>query len=430
MRSCLVTNSDHRKTVVLVGTGHRGSGMFLKPCIHELQDRVNLVAIFDPNIKRAKAALAECHAEAPIYTDFEKMMGDMDPDGVIVTSRDCTHAEYVIRALKANKHVFSEKPLCTTVAQCEAIREAHATSTGRCLVTHNRRYDIAALTIQEIIRSGQLGEVFSMHFSESLDRCHGADYFRRWHREMSQGGGLMIHKASHHFDLLNWWAGAKPKTVNANGRLAFYGKNGPYRHTRCSGCPHANVCAFYLDLSLSERYTKMYSETESEDGYMRDGCVFDPSIDIYDQMSVLIEYENDIQVDYSLIAYSPYESERVIIEGSKGRLEYTSLIDTGWLTGGQALPGIEQMASEHMTLYIAGKGTEKVPLNRGAGNHGGADPQLRSDFFRRDWTLEPTDQMASVEDAIQAVLVGTAANTSIQTGAPVDVQNQSSEENV
>ena len=51
----------------------------------------------------------------------------------------------------------------------------------------------------------------------------GADYFRRWHRNKNNSGGLMVHKATHHFDLVNWWLASKPVTVMAMGDLDFYG---------------------------------------------------------------------------------------------------------------------------------------------------------------------------------------------------------------
>ena len=65
--------------------------------------------------------------------------------------------------------------------------------------------------------------VLSVHFEWLLDTVHGADYFRRWHRQKANSGGLMVHKSGHHFDLVYWWLNAQPVTVGAMGRLGFYG---------------------------------------------------------------------------------------------------------------------------------------------------------------------------------------------------------------
>ena len=58
-----------------------------------------------------------------------------------------------------------------------------------------------------------------MHFEWALDTVHGADYFRRWHRDKKNSGGLLVHKSSHHFDLVNWWIGDVPARVYARGGL-------------------------------------------------------------------------------------------------------------------------------------------------------------------------------------------------------------------
>jgi len=318
--------------------------------------------------------------------------------------------------------VYSEKPLCTTAAQCRAILTAAKRSKGQCFVTHNLRYAAATGQIRDIIRAGTLGKVSFIQFDETLDRCHGADYFRRWHREFAHSGGLLIHKASHHFDMLNWWAGAKPADVRAHGRLAFYGKNGPFRGKRCLGCKHARKCAFYADMFVHDVYRDMYLKAEGEDGYVRDGCVFDPSIDICDQMAVLIRYVNGIDVSYTLNAFSPYESLRCVIEGSKGRLEYAIRYGTGWTVGGQRLPGVENHLDENLRLFLPGKGIRNLAIRKQKGGHGGADPLLRAEFFGQDWRRQPSDQMASLEEAVQAVMVGVAANLAIATGKTVDVQ--------
>ena len=56
-----------------------------------------------------------------------------------------------------------------------------------------------------------------MHFEWALDTRHGADYFRRWHRERKNSGSLLVHKSTHHFDILNWLIDEDPVKVNAFG---------------------------------------------------------------------------------------------------------------------------------------------------------------------------------------------------------------------
>lgn len=410
------------KRYALVGTGHRGSGMFARPLSRDFPATAELAAVVDANPLRMAAVVADLGLNVPTFTDFDAMMSAVDPDAVVVATRDATHAEYIIGALKAGKRAISEKPLCTTAEQCRAILAAAAKSKGRCMVTHNARYGSAERTMHAIVRSGRLGKISFMQFDETLDRCHGADYFRRWHCRKANSGGLLIHKASHHFDILNFLAASKPARVSAVGALKFYGRNGPFRHKHCRGCPHADRCDFYTDFTKREVYKKMYLDAESADGYFRDGCVFAADIDAEDQMAVLIEYQSGLQVSYTLTAYSPYESQRVIIEGSDARLEYHAGMNTGWIVDSKPMPGVEQIARETLRLFDPKTGAEDVPIVRLEGGHGGADPALRADFFGRDWSEPPNEYMASVEEAVQAVLIGAAANESMATGRPVDVQ--------
>ena len=157
----------------------------------------------------------------PVFTDFAAMLSETKPDGVIVTSKDSTHAQYVVSALEAGIDTFSEKPLCTTRAQVRDIREAATTSSAQGFVTHNMRFMPDMLELRRRIQAGDIGKVLSIQFTETLDRFHGADYFRRWHRFMDNSAGLMVHKASHHFDIINWLADSLPITVTGQGRLSF-----------------------------------------------------------------------------------------------------------------------------------------------------------------------------------------------------------------
>ncbi len=77
--------------------------------------------------------------------------------------------------------------------------------------------------------SGTLGRIISAEFMEYLDIDHGASYFRRWHGKSRFSGTLLCHKASHHFDQINWFLDAEPVEVSAFGDVAFYGKNNPFR---------------------------------------------------------------------------------------------------------------------------------------------------------------------------------------------------------
>ncbi|HOX04765.1 MAG TPA: Gfo/Idh/MocA family oxidoreductase [Planctomycetota bacterium] len=415
-----------RRRYVLAGTGGRGIAMFARPLLETFTRHCELVGLFDSNPLRIGGANALLGAELPGYTDYRRMLRELDPDAVIVATRDSTHARYIVAALAAGKRVISEKPLCTDAAQARAILAAaqrFRRRGGACWVTHNMRYGPAITEMKRLIDAGAIGGLRAVNFHESLDRRHGADYFRRWHRMKANSGGLLIHKASHHFDALNWLVGSIPDSLVARGGTVFYGRNGPFRGRRCSGCRHARRCDFFADMWGNERNRRLYLEAEAADGYLRDGCVFDPEVDIEDQAGVLYSYRNGVQAVYSLTAFASYEGCHILVEGTRGRLELREVIDTRWAAGNVTVHGLSETVGEELALYSPAKGYRRLPIPKVAGSHGGADPQLQHDFFGRPWDAPPTARMAPVEQAVQAILIGHAANASIaKGGAPVRVQ--------
>jgi predicted dehydrogenase len=176
--------------------------------------------------------------------------------------------------------------------------------------------------MQEVV-----GKPLAVEFVELLDIRHGADYFRRWHREKLQSGGLLVHKATHHFDLVHWWVGSFPQEVFAMGALQFYGKKNAeardehFPYDRYTGVAAAAHDPFALRLDMDEELRGLYLAAEAETGYVRDRNVFGAPITIEDTMSALVRYRNGVLLSYSLLAYAPREGLHIAVTGTKGRLE-------------------------------------------------------------------------------------------------------------
>ncbi|MDP9375892.1 MAG: Gfo/Idh/MocA family oxidoreductase, partial [Chloroflexota bacterium] len=275
--------------------------------------------------------LAEKTGAPPIPTyragDFERMLEEQRVDIVIVTAVDRTHHRYIIWAMELGCDAITEKPLTIDAPRCQAILDPQARTGHDLTVTFNYRYAPHASAVKEIIRSGAIGRVLSVHFEWLLDTRHGADYFRRWHRDKRNSGGLLVHKASHHFDLINWWLDAAPETVFAFGDLRFYGREnaeerGDYRpYARAHGSEAARDDPYALHLADNPHLRGLYLDAEHEDAYHRDQNVFGDGISIEDDMAVLVRYTSGATMSYHLTAYSPREGLRVMLNGTKGRLE-------------------------------------------------------------------------------------------------------------
>jgi predicted dehydrogenase len=407
----LVGPKEGKMKLALVGTGIRGTTMFGRDVLRFYGELVEFVGLSDINPGRLAYAKKFIGANCPVFTDFDQMLKEAKPDVLIVTTMDSTHHEFIIKGLNAGIHVISEKPMTTDEFKCQDILDAERKSGKKLIVTFNYRYSPHRQKLYELLRAGEIGDLTSVDFHWYLDVYHGADYFRRWHRRKEFGGTLLVHKSTHHFDLLNWWINSDPEEVFAYGSLEFYGKKGPFRHTTCRGCPHASNCDFYWDITKNEHLVNLYPENEQYDGYHRDGCVFREDVDIYDKMAVQIKYKNQVQVSYSLTTYSPYEGYRIAFNGTKGRLE-------AWIKERQ--PWEEVDADEiHLTKNFGERQIITIP--HGGGGHGGGDTRLKDKLFKDPSMADPWRQSAGSRDGAMSILVGIAARNSIESGKPVKI---------
>ncbi|GHA37685.1 dehydrogenase [Devosia pacifica] len=418
------------KTYALVGTGGRAR-MFYEAILGPHSEHSRLVALCDTNQARMDYTNGVIENElsgkaVPTYkaADFSKMIAEQKPDTVIVTSIDRTHHIYIIAALEAGCDVITEKPMTVDNEKCQEIIDT-VERTGRDVrVTFNYRYAPHNSALRELIAEGAIGTVTSVHFEWLLDTRHGADYFRRWHRDKRNSGGLMVHKSTHHFDLVNFWLGSQPDTVFAMGDLKFYGRaNAEQRgvftpYTRTTGVEAAKDDKFAIDLTGNPVQKGLYWDAEKEDGYQRDQNVFGDGISIEDTMNVMVRYRNKAVMTYSLYAYAPWEGFNVAINGTGGRLELT-VHETSYINAGSTSD--TEGAAKGVTLYhfpLHGE-ARQVPVKQGEGGHGGGDKIMLEEIFGN---AEPRPGYgANHRDGALSILTGIAANKSFNTGLPVDV---------
>ena len=244
--------------LAIVGTGERGALDWGRPIAQDFRDVVQLVALCDINGKRAAAARELIGTDAPAFTDFDEAIRLSKPDAVLVTTVDATHWRYMTRAMDLGVDVICEKPLCTDERQCQAVLDAQKRTGRKVTVAFNARHAADAKKVKQLLMEKAVGDVVSVDFHEYLNTSHGADYFRRWHHLRENSGTLLCHKASHHFDLANWWLDAQPVEVSAWGDLKFYGRNNSFRGTHCRKCPFDSQCSFRWDVLTNADYKKLY----------------------------------------------------------------------------------------------------------------------------------------------------------------------------
>ncbi len=417
------------KKYVLVGVGGR-SVMFTDALSGPYKETAQLTALCDINkgrmeLRQAKLAKAGIDVKCYISDDFDLMLEEQKPDTVIVCTKDSMHDEYICRAMEFGCDVITEKPMTTDAAKCQKIVDT-VKRTGRSLrVTFNYRYSPPRTQIKKLLMDGIIGKVLSVEFKWMLDTSHGADYFRRWHRDKANSGGLMVHKSTHHFDLINWWLGSRPESVFAKGDRVFYNEQQAARYgledhsERCLTCPVSDKCNFHLDMASYDVMKQLYLDQEEYDGYERDRCVFSDEINIEDTMNLTTKYKDGTYLSYSLNAFSPWEGYHVAFNGTKGRLEQ-HCEESSYISGDGKVQGGFQSEGTWVRVYPHFKTPYEIEVDEGTGAHGGGDAVMLNDIFGTP-EPDPYKRNADYVQGAYSILTGIAANLSMKEKKDIEI---------
>lgn len=410
----------------IVGVGSR-SEMWIGAILDNFKQYSSIVGFCDTNKGRLNRAQSNTYnklqKEVPSFMadDFDKMVIETKPETVIVTTVDAFHHKYIIRAMELGCNVITEKPMTINSEYCQQIIDTQKKTGKKVTVSFNYRYSPPRTQVKDILMSGEIGEVLSVDFHWMLNTLHGADYFRRWHGQKKFSGGLMVHKSTHHFDLINWWLSAVPVEVFANGKQEFYTPEMAKRfglsgsHERCHTCPEKEYCTFMLDLSKNVKLKSLYLDNEQHDGYYRDQCVFREDRDIEDTMNVIVKYNNNVTLSYSLNAFNAWEGYLVVFNGTLGRIEH-KVVEQLYISGDGNVQGGIKKGDAYTEIFPLRGNSYKVDLWEGKGGHGGGDDIMLNDIFNPDKTFDKYYRDADHRAGAYSILTGIAANESMLTG--------------
>lgn len=190
-----------------------------------------IAGYYDFNLQRAQELAKQFGGKA--YESVEQLLEDKDIDAVSVCTSNDTHAEITVKALEAGKHVLCEKPMATTLEDCERMVEAAEKNNRYLMIGMNQRLAKAHQKAKEIIESGEIGRVvsFKTTFGHggpetwSIDPGINSWFFDRKKAAMGAMADLGVHKT----DLIQYLTGqyvtavcAKVVTLDkryANGEL-------------------------------------------------------------------------------------------------------------------------------------------------------------------------------------------------------------------
>lgn len=187
----------------IVGVGSIGKRHI---AVLDAEESAEIVGICDLDEAKCEEQ-AQLYDGLSVYTDYSKMLDEIDADIINVVTPHALHADMSIEALNKGFNVLVEKPMALTVRDCMRMNEA-AYKTGRKLwVVKQNRFNIPIKLATDAIEKGMLGKIFMIKCDVLWNRYQGYYDDSPWRGKLEHEGGALFTQASHFIDLLIWWCG-------------------------------------------------------------------------------------------------------------------------------------------------------------------------------------------------------------------------------
>lgn len=393
------------KEIIIAGGGARGL-YFVKMLTEELHRKVAAVA--ESNIQAhptVRNRLQEFGTpNTRIFSSIDEALAQLPrsvADIVFVMTPEWTHLDVFSKAVRADCHVFLEKPIATTDSDVrEIVRLArHAKTTIQ--VGFVLRYSAYYQAVKKIIEDGLLGNIVMIQMNERLPLRHGAVFCRTWHRKTAYTGGMLNEKCCHDLDVMLWLKGKEGRVARVS---SFAGRHFTPPKDTPQHCPDCKIpnCPF--------RFTGM-SNLNCTDGRPiqdatwgdYDGCVFRSDADIFDHQSLNVQFADGTQGMFTIATTTSMPGRDIRIFGTDGCL-------MGQLEEGQLL--VQNYWHDKKPRQIS-----LLPTNA----HGGGDVPIVAGFLKSIGTQERP--LATVSDGARASLLAFAADKSAKTGQIISFNN-------
>jgi predicted dehydrogenase len=176
-------------------------------------DAIEVTAVADVVAETAQRRAAELAAAA--YTDFRQMIMEADLDAVDICLPHYLHAEAIVAAARAGKHILCEKPLCLTVPQADEVRQAISAARVTLMCAHNQLYLPAVSKAKELLDQGILGTVYEVRTGDSFYNDFNPENMGWRASTATSGGGELMDSGYHPTYLMLHFAAGSPVEATA-----------------------------------------------------------------------------------------------------------------------------------------------------------------------------------------------------------------------
>jgi len=340
-----------------------------------LEGRAIIHGVYDPNPRSVAAAqreLSQINPEQKLkeYDTLDNACMDPEVDGLIIATPNFSHISVIREAIKSKKHILLEKPMATTIPDAYEIYRFTENYPAVFQIGLQYRYKAMYVeAIQEALIHHKLGNIKMISIAEH--RYPFLDKVKQWNKFNEYSGGTLVEKCCHYFDLLNLFAQSRPEKVYATGSMAVNFKQFEYKGRKS---------------------------------------------DILDNAVVCVDYENDARAGFTLCMFSPQFYEELIVNGEDGYLHCYESID--YLPGVKPKTYLEIKAGEKSASRIS---QPCYPTYIEESGHSGAT------FFEHRYFIDNIEgkqtSVATAEEGFWSIVVGYAAQRSIESGTPIIIND-------
>ncbi len=198
----------------LVGLGRISQRAVLPAFRHS--KKAKLVAVVSGDLKKAKRLAARFGAsEWYTYDEYDRCLANPDVKAVFIATDNGSHARYSVRAAEAGRHVLCEKPMATTVEECQQMIRACRENKVRLMIAYRKYFEPASLALKKLVTRGKLGRLKLIHSAFTIfvppERKAPA-----WHFDHKlAGGGSLVDLGVYCVNTVRWLTGKEPVEANA-----------------------------------------------------------------------------------------------------------------------------------------------------------------------------------------------------------------------
>ncbi|MBV7333221.1 Gfo/Idh/MocA family oxidoreductase [Chloroflexi bacterium TSY] len=300
----------------IIGYGKRVSNMAKAMNMFRIPYRV--AAIADPRTEEIRIGGDSFVADASFYQTADELVANAhDLDGIMIGTRCLLHTEMACKVAPTGLPLFLEKPVAITFEQVKRLSETYQDVTTPTVVSFPLRLSPVLQKVKEIVDSGQIGTVENIVAWCNVP--YAITYYRSWHRNYEENGGLFLQKATHDLDYVNYLLGQRPKWISAMKALRVFGGDMPF-DLECQDCQLRESCPE----SPFVRFRSGFEGEAVDFPENRQYCVFAEGFKHEDMGSCLIEYENGVQVSYTQNFFTRYNAAQrgARLYGYRGTIEF------------------------------------------------------------------------------------------------------------